>query len=57
MNTYSVSYVSDGTDVTTSVTASSFTFSVGFVLFESSTTVVFAVPIDRQPVITLTATA
>lgn len=54
MNTYSVSYTSDGTDATVTVNANSFTFSSGFVLFESNTAIVFAVPTDRLPVITLT---
>lgn len=54
MNTYTISYASDGTDTTVTVTANSFTFSSGFVLFESNTAVVFAVPTDRLPVITLT---
>lgn len=54
MNTYTVSYVSDNTDTTATVTANGFTFSAGYVLFESNTAVVFAVPTDRQPVITLT---
>lgn len=57
MNTYTVSYVSAGADVTVNVTAKNFTFSAGFVLFESDTAVVFAVPTDRQPVVTLAAAA
>jgi hypothetical protein len=54
VNTYSVSYTSAGTDITATVVANGFTFNVGFVLFESNSAVVFAVPTDRQPVITLT---
>lgn len=57
MNTYTVTYVSAGTDTTVTVVAKNFTFSAGFVLFESDTAVVLAVPTDRQPVVTLTAAA
>lgn len=57
MNTYSVSYVSANADVTVTVVAKNFTFSAGFVLFESDTAVVFAVPTDRQPVVTLESAA
>lgn len=56
MNAYTVSYVSAGADTTVNVTAKNFTFSAGFVLFENGTTVVFAVSMDRQPVVTLVGT-
>lgn len=57
MNTYSVTYTSAGTDTTVTVTAKDFLFEGGFVVFaDDAGQAVFAVPTDRMPVITRTAT-
>lgn len=61
MNTYSVTYTmnpNDGTTSTVTVTGKEFLFEGGFVVFIDDTgKAVFAVPVERQPVIVMTAAA